>query len=116
MAGQRLFGEHVLGLTQGSVSDLLSWPKTWSELSTKGKEPFLRMYFWLKDPQNVDHLKALKSTGQRGEAGFGCSKILEMYLTLLYVYKSVLQYVNVLVKHFMMKELIEMTWNKLSFY
>ncbi|XP_066509110.1 homeobox protein cut-like 2 [Hoplias malabaricus] len=66
--GQRLFGEQVLGLTQGSVSDLLSQPKPWSELSLKGREPFLRMYFWLKDPQNVERLVAMKRTGHRARS------------------------------------------------
>ncbi|KAL7835024.1 hypothetical protein SRHO_G00292710 [Serrasalmus rhombeus] len=63
--GQRLFGEQVLGLTQGTVSDLLARPKPWTELSMKGREPFLRMCFWLEDPHNVEHLKAMKSTGHR---------------------------------------------------
>ncbi|KAL7838079.1 hypothetical protein AOLI_G00264830 [Acnodon oligacanthus] len=63
--GQRLFGEQVLGLTQGTVSDLLARPKPWHELSVKGREPFLRMDLWLKDPHNVEYLKALKSTGHR---------------------------------------------------
>ncbi|KAI4884743.1 hypothetical protein NFI96_020099, partial [Prochilodus magdalenae] len=63
--GQRLFGEQVLGLTQGSVSDLLARPKPWGELSKKGREPFLRMYHWLKDPHNVEFLKAMKSAGYR---------------------------------------------------
>src|SRR4029434_10905620 len=31
--GQRLFGETILCLTQGSVSDLLSRPKPWNKLS-----------------------------------------------------------------------------------
>lgn len=68
--GQRLFGDVVLGMTQGSVSDLLARPKPWSELSLKGKEPFIRMHVWLEDPQNVQHLKALKSAGHIGTARF----------------------------------------------
>ncbi|KAI9534271.1 hypothetical protein NQZ68_014679 [Dissostichus eleginoides] len=58
--GQRLFGETVLGLTQGSVSDLLSRPKPWHKLSLKGREPFVRMQLWLNDPHNVDKLRAMK--------------------------------------------------------
>ncbi|KAK1787257.1 hypothetical protein P4O66_002769 [Electrophorus voltai] len=64
--GQRLFGEKVLGLRQGSVSDLLARPKPWSELSPKGREPFIRMSLWLQDPQNVHCLKAMKRTSDRG--------------------------------------------------
>ncbi|KAK6968413.1 homeobox protein cut-like isoform X1, partial [Biomphalaria glabrata] len=55
--GQKLFGEAVLGLSQGSVSELLSKPKPWHMLSIKGREPFIKMHLWLLDPQNVEHLK-----------------------------------------------------------
>ncbi|XP_070619391.1 homeobox protein cut-like 2 isoform X3 [Erythrolamprus reginae] len=58
--GQRLFGERILGLTQGSVSDLLSRPKPWHKLSLKGREPFVRMQLWLNDPHNIDKLRDLK--------------------------------------------------------
>lgn len=46
---QRLFGEHVLGLSQGSVSDLLARPKPWSMLTQKGREPFIRMRLFLNE-------------------------------------------------------------------
>ncbi|XP_033924356.1 homeobox protein cut-like 2 isoform X6 [Melopsittacus undulatus] len=58
--GQRLFGESILGLTQGSVSDLLSRPKPWHKLSLKGREPFVRMQLWLNDPLNVEKLRDMK--------------------------------------------------------
>ncbi|XP_064159178.1 homeobox protein cut-like 1 isoform X1 [Anguilla rostrata] len=58
--GQRLFGESILGLTQGSVSDLLARPKPWHKLSLKGREPFVRMQLWLNDPRNVDKLMDMK--------------------------------------------------------
>ncbi|ETE71608.1 Homeobox protein cut-like 2, partial [Ophiophagus hannah] len=58
--GQRLFGESILGLTQGSVSDLLSRPKPWHKLSLKGREPFVRMQLWLNDPHNIDKLRDMK--------------------------------------------------------
>ncbi|XP_041923316.1 LOW QUALITY PROTEIN: homeobox protein cut-like 1, partial [Alosa sapidissima] len=58
--GQRLFGESILGLTQGSVSDLLARPKPWPKLSLKGREPFVRMQLWLTDPHNVDKLMDMK--------------------------------------------------------
>ncbi|KAF5929301.1 hypothetical protein HPG69_019322 [Diceros bicornis minor] len=58
--GQRLFGESILGLTQGSVSDLLSRPKPWHKLSLKGREPFVRMQLWLSDPHSVEKLRDIK--------------------------------------------------------
>merc|ERR1719394_1713772 len=58
--GQKLFGENVLGLSQGSVSELLSKPKPWHMLSIKGREPFIRMQLWLNDPSNMDKLLAIK--------------------------------------------------------
>lgn len=65
-AGQRLFGETILGLTQGSVSDLLSRPKPWHKLSLKGREPFVRMQLWLNDPHNVDKLRTMKKMEKKG--------------------------------------------------
>ncbi|ESO12690.1 hypothetical protein HELRODRAFT_137665, partial [Helobdella robusta] len=55
--GQKLFGEAVLGLSQGSVSELLSKPKPWHMLSLKGREPFLKMHLWLLDPLSISRLK-----------------------------------------------------------
>jgi len=59
--GQKLFGEYVLGLSQGSVSELLSKPKAWHMLSIKGREPFIRMQLWLNDPGNMDKLLSVKN-------------------------------------------------------
>ena len=57
----QLFGEVVLGLSQGSVSELLCKPKPWHMLSIKGREPFIRMQLWLTDPGNVDKLHAARA-------------------------------------------------------
>jgi homeobox protein cut-like len=59
--GQKLFGEAVLGLSQGSVSELLSKPKPWPMLSLKGREPFIKMHMWLSDPYNVERLRVYAS-------------------------------------------------------
>ncbi|XP_064620193.1 homeobox protein cut-like isoform X2 [Lineus longissimus] len=59
--GQRLFGEAILGLSQGSVSELLSKPKPWQMLSLKGREPFIKMFKWLNDPLNVDRLRSYQA-------------------------------------------------------
>lgn len=71
--GQRLFGETILGLTQGSVSDLLSRPKPWHKLSLKGREPFVRMQLWLNDPHNVEKLRAMKKMEKKGSACYSVS-------------------------------------------
>ena len=63
----QIFGEAVLGLSQGSVSELLSKPKPWHMLSIKGREPFIRMQLWLADARNIEHIQRLKS--ERREAG-----------------------------------------------
>jgi len=55
---QRLFGESVLGLSQGSVSDLLARPKPWHMLTQKGREPFIRMKLFLDDENAVHKLVA----------------------------------------------------------
>lgn len=54
----QIFGEAVLGLSQGSVSELLSKPKPWHMLSIKGREPFIRMQLWLQDTHNVDRYES----------------------------------------------------------
>lgn len=56
----------MLGLSQGSVSELLSKPKPWHMLSIKGREPFIRMQLWLSDPLNIERLQLLKN--ERREA------------------------------------------------
>lgn len=56
----------MLGLSQGSVSELLSKPKPWHMLSIKGREPFIRMQLWLADTNNVERLQVLKN--ERREA------------------------------------------------
>lgn len=53
---QRLFGENVLGLSQGSVSDLLARPKPWYMLTQKGREPFIRMQIFLEDEEAITKL------------------------------------------------------------
>ena len=55
---QRLFGENVLGLSQGSVSDLLARPKPWHMLTQKGREPFIRMQLFLEDAEAIPKLVA----------------------------------------------------------
>lgn len=55
-----------MGLSQGSVSELLSKPKPWHMLSIKGREPFIRMQLWLSDPHNIEKLQTLKN--ERREA------------------------------------------------
>ncbi len=46
---QKYFGEKILGLSQGSVSDILARPKPWELLTQKGREPFIRMRLFLDD-------------------------------------------------------------------
>ena len=36
-------------------------PKPWHMLSIKGREPYVRMQMWLKDPNNIEKLKQLHS-------------------------------------------------------
>ena len=55
--GQKLFGRAVLGLSQGSVSELLSKPKPWHLLGPKGREPFIKMHLWLSDPNGIEGLR-----------------------------------------------------------
>ncbi|CAF1255791.1 unnamed protein product [Adineta steineri] len=53
---QRHFGEKILGLSQGSVSDILARPKQWELLTQKGREPFIRMRLFLDDSNAIKQL------------------------------------------------------------
>lgn len=64
--GQRVFGHYVLGLSQGSVSEILARPKPWQKLTVKGKEPFIKMKQFLSDDQNVLALRTIQ-VRQRGK-------------------------------------------------
>ncbi|BFZ04767.1 hypothetical protein BsWGS_07805 [Bradybaena similaris] len=57
--GQRLFAKHVLGLSQGTVSELLSKPKSWDKLTEKGRESYRKMHTWATDDANIMALKAI---------------------------------------------------------
>ncbi|XP_041349034.1 homeobox protein cut-like 1 isoform X2 [Gigantopelta aegis] len=57
--GQRLFAKHVLGLSQGTVSELLSKPKTWDKLTEKGRESYRKMFAWANEDRNILALKAI---------------------------------------------------------
>lgn len=57
--GQRLFAKHVLGLSQGTVSELLSKPKSWDKLTEKGRESYRKMHNWATDDRNIMALKAI---------------------------------------------------------
>lgn len=70
--GQRVFGHYVLGLSQGSVSEILARPKPWRKLTVKGKEPFIKMKQFLSDEQNVLALRTIQ-VRQRGECTRQCA-------------------------------------------
>jgi len=62
--GQRQFARHVLGLSQGTISELLAKPKPWDRLSEKGRESYRRMHAWVGDQLGVVTLKtALRRKG-----------------------------------------------------
>lgn len=62
---QRLFGEQVLGLSQGSVSDLLARPKPWNMLTQKGREPFIRMQMFMEDKDALKKLMSRRAKEQQ---------------------------------------------------
>lgn len=57
--GQRLFAKYVLGLSQGTVSELLSKPKQWEKLTEKGRDSYRKMHAWASDEHCVYLLKSL---------------------------------------------------------
>ena len=69
--GQRLFAKHVLGLSQGTVSELLSKPKHWDKLTEKGRESYRKMHSWSLEENNILALKAIspRKGKESGELG-----------------------------------------------
>ena len=57
--GQRLFAKYVLGLSQGTVSELLSKPKSWDKLTEKGRDSYRKMHAWVWDDGAILLLKTL---------------------------------------------------------
>lgn len=57
--GQRLFAKYVLGLSQGTVSELLSKPKPWDKLTEKGRDSYRKMHGWATDENAIMLLKSL---------------------------------------------------------
>lgn len=57
--GQRLFAKYVLGLSQGTVSELLSKPKPWDKLTEKGRDSYRKMHAWATDERCICVLKGM---------------------------------------------------------
>jgi hypothetical protein len=57
--GQRIFAKYILGLSQGTVSELLSKPKHWDKLTEKGRESYRKMHSWSCSDENINSLKAI---------------------------------------------------------
>ena len=87
--GQRLFAKHVLGLSQGTVSELLSKPKHWDKLTEKGRESYRKMYSWAIDESNVTALKAISPKKGRFYRT-------QMIVNILYI--SIIKHVHVELK------------------
>lgn len=68
--GQRVFAKYVLGLSQGTVSELLSKPKPWDKLTEKGRDSYRKMHAWIMDNQAVMLIKTL--VPKRGESSSSC--------------------------------------------
>ncbi|VDP80011.1 unnamed protein product [Echinostoma caproni] len=67
---QRLFGEVILGMCQASVSDMLSKPRAWSQLTEKARLPYVRMHIWLNQPDRMDALRGgVAPTGNTTKCG-----------------------------------------------
>ena len=57
--GQRIFAKYILGLSQGTVSELLSKPKHWDKLTEKGRESYRKMHTWSQSDDSINALKAI---------------------------------------------------------
>uniref|UniRef100_A0A0N4Z6E1 Homeobox protein cut-like n=1 Tax=Parastrongyloides trichosuri TaxID=131310 RepID=A0A0N4Z6E1_PARTI len=57
--GQRLFAKVIMNQSQGTVSELLSKPKHWNNLTDKGRDAFRRIYGWISDEEAITTLYSL---------------------------------------------------------
>ena len=73
--GQRLFAKYVLGLSQGTVSELLSKPKPWDKLTEKGRDSYRKMHAWACDDNAVLLLKSLIPKKGKFFSSYLCSNI-----------------------------------------
>uniref|UniRef100_A0A0K0EVK9 Homeobox protein cut (inferred by orthology to a D. melanogaster protein) n=1 Tax=Strongyloides venezuelensis TaxID=75913 RepID=A0A0K0EVK9_STRVS len=63
---QRSFAENILGMSQGSASDLLTKPKKWEGLTRRGREPYVKMRAYLDVHLELkDQLKSILEEEER---------------------------------------------------
>jgi homeobox protein cut-like len=79
--GQRLFAKYILGLSQGTVSELLSKPKPWDKLTEKGRDSYRKMHAWACDEQAILLLKSL--IPKKGNHTFWTPRIYNILVPLL---------------------------------
>uniref|UniRef100_A0A183EPR6 CUT domain-containing protein n=1 Tax=Gongylonema pulchrum TaxID=637853 RepID=A0A183EPR6_9BILA len=70
---QKVFGDVVLGVSPGGVSELLTKPKPWEHLSPRARDLYLVMNDWLDEPNGITRLQAKanlngESNGQKRSA------------------------------------------------
>jgi hypothetical protein len=57
-----VFGKEVLGIQSGRIANLLNHPKPWSNCSENGKELYIKMFEWIKAPQeSIKSIQVLNS-------------------------------------------------------
>lgn len=83
--GQRLFAKYVLGLSQGTVSELLSKPKPWDKLTEKGRDSYRKMHAWACDEAAILLLKSL--IPKKGKSSHSIY-IFTCYTTIFKMHKS----------------------------
>ena len=87
--GQRLFAKYVLGLSQGTVSELLSKPKCWEKLTEKGRDSYRKMHAWAYDENAVMLLKSL--IPRKGELVRPAASLLikgKLIIVIAYIYRD----------------------------
>lgn len=80
--GQRLFAKYVLGLSQGTVSELLSKPKPWDKLTEKGRDSYRKMHAWATDERCIHLLKSM--VPRKGMPPFVCVSLFTNDIIVLY--------------------------------
>ena len=61
---QKVFGKALLDVNERTMYLLLSKPKSWYNLNQNERELYCKMYFWLKDPKNINKIRACMQKGK----------------------------------------------------
>jgi hypothetical protein len=93
----------TLNRSQGTISGILSSPKSWSQLSSKGRDIYLKLYMWLHNPTiNPIINNQISKINRRPNKTFKFTSQQKIYLSEIYnirPYPSKIEYLLISIIH-----------------